>query len=189
MSWGTAILYLLFSIAQVHSLTCYTPPRGTPLPITVHCRELANAIIYAGNLPEYRAPRSWGRGLQDNETATKIPKLYWLPGRGPSSCALQIDVQPPNVFAVEKFTLTDVGVAAAMIINFCLIENRKLGLESLGETKQVDAVMMRADGPMLPDKGFGETIYLGGSMGSLAFASLAPTNQTSFELLDGIAES
>ena len=98
---------------------------------------------------------------------------------------MKIDIETPTDFAVEEFRLLDIGAAASLIVNFCLIENRKIGMELLGETRHVGARLVRAVCPSVLGEEVGETIELGGSMGQLRVASLSAINESALELIGG----
>ena len=51
------------------------------LPIPAQCRDLANALAYAANLPGGNAPKDWGRQLPNTAHTEKLPKVYWFGGR------------------------------------------------------------------------------------------------------------
>ncbi|KAL8950873.1 MAG: hypothetical protein Q9222_003127, partial [Ikaeria aurantiellina] len=91
---------LLFSthIYLALSLDCYPAPARTSLPVLDHCKELVWAITYASRLPHRNDPKEWGRGLRTTDMTEYLPKRYWLPQRGDSTCALIVDADPlfPN---------------------------------------------------------------------------------------------
>ena len=136
--------YVLFTISL--SLMCYYPPRGM-LPIPAHCRDLAGALIYASLLPGGNDLKTWGRFLPSAGNTEKLPKLYWLAGRGPTTCALELDAIPANPHAVEEFGLKAVAEATDRILNVCLYGRSQVGNETLGRTKGIVAKLGRTDGP------------------------------------------
>ncbi|KAI4089860.1 MAG: hypothetical protein LQ344_005119 [Seirophora lacunosa] len=130
------------------SLNCYPPPepRGQ-LPLLEHCQELAYALDTASHLPYSNDPKEWGRGLPSTDFTEHLPKVYWLPGRGPLTCALALDAEPGFPDAREVFRIGDVARAATGIVNRCLIARRQVGSEGLGRTGRVLAKLVRTDAP------------------------------------------
>ena len=70
----------------------------------------------------------WGRLLPTAFDTQHIPKVFWISGRGPTTCAIHVDVDAFNPFAVDSFRLSDVASAAEEVIAQCLVPNRKVGL-------------------------------------------------------------
>lgn len=143
--WFTLLLILPYS----YSLRCYPPPGSSPPPILAHCHELASALVYASHLPHNNQPKTWGRGLPSEGETESLPKTYWLAGRGPSTCALDLDADPQHLDAREVFQLRDVGFAARNIVAKCLEDNRYLGSDTLGPTGHVVGRIVRTDSPQL----------------------------------------
>lgn len=156
------------------SLTCYPPPRGGQLPITAHCEYLVDAILYASHLPHHNDVQTWGRGLPSDAHTESLPKTYWLAGRGPQTCAIDLDAESSHLDARENFRLRAVGIAGARIKDSCLKgNNRELGEERLGPTGHVIAKLVRSDSPhslrmtrgakVLAIPGFGELMVANGT--------------------------
>ncbi|KAI4202023.1 MAG: hypothetical protein LQ346_002045 [Caloplaca aetnensis] len=131
------------------ALDCYAPPHDGALPILEHCNELVHALIMACRLPHMNEPKTWGRGLPSNIRSEHLPKVYWLPGRGPQSCALSIDADPLHPDAREVFNLNAIRLAAARIVNICLVGRRQVGRDRLGRTGKVIAKLVRTDAPLV----------------------------------------
>ncbi|KAL8762722.1 MAG: hypothetical protein Q9184_001316 [Pyrenodesmia sp. 2 TL-2023] len=141
---------LLLSILPFsYALDCYPPPRGGDLPILEHCNELVHALIIACRLPHLNEPKTWGRGLRSGIHSEHLPKVYWLPGRGPQSCAVSLDADPLYPDAREVFGLSAIRVATARIVNVCLVGRRQIGRDRLGHTGKVVAKLVRTDGPSM----------------------------------------
>lgn len=141
---------LLLSILPFSfALDCYPPPRSGALPILEHCNELVHALIIASRLPHLNDPKTWGRGLPSGINSEHLPKVYWLPGRGPQSCALSLDVDPLYPDAREVFGLSAIRVAAARIIRICLVGRGQIGRDRLGSMGKVVAKLLRTDGPLM----------------------------------------
>lgn len=117
------------------------------LPIPAHCRDLAGALTYAASLPRGNDLKKWGRSLPSAGATENLPKIYWLAGRGPTTCAVELDAVPTNPDAVEEFGLKVVAEAAAMIVNICVYGQSRVGNETLGPTKGVVAELRRTDTP------------------------------------------
>ncbi|KAI4235950.1 MAG: hypothetical protein L6R40_006318 [Gallowayella cf. fulva] len=149
-------IILLLTIPFTVSLDCYPPPRGTKIPILDHCQELVHALHYASRLPPNEHAKEWGRGLPSTDFTEYLPKVYWLPGRGPQSCALSIDVDPLYPDAKEVFKLGDIAVAGTRIVNLCLIGRREIGRDFLGRTGKVTAKLVRTDTPKMIQAARGE---------------------------------
>ncbi|KAL8989115.1 MAG: hypothetical protein Q9169_008428 [Polycauliona sp. 2 TL-2023] len=143
------ILILLSILPFTSPLDCYAPPARTQLPIVDHCQELVYALLYASRLPHKNDPKTWGRGLRSTDFTEYLPKVYWLPGRGPRSCAVNLDVDPLHPEAREMFRLSDIATATIRMVNICLIGRREVGRDVLGSGGRVWAKLVRTDGPIL----------------------------------------
>ena len=73
--------------------------------------------------------KEWGRELPTTLDTQKVPKVFWISGRGPTTCAIHVDVDAYNPTAVDSFRFSDVASAAEEVIAQCLVRpNRKIGL-------------------------------------------------------------
>ena len=72
--------------------------------------------------------KAWGRRLPTTDDTQKVPKLFWIGGRGPVTCAVHVDVDDYDPIAVDNFRLSDVAAAAEDVIAQCLIPKGKVGL-------------------------------------------------------------
>ena len=70
----------------------------------------------------------WGRELPTTLDTQKVPKVFWISGRGPTTCAIHVDVDAYSPFAVDSFRVSDVASAAEEVIAQCLVPARKVGL-------------------------------------------------------------
>lgn len=61
------------------------------LPIVHHCQDLTDAIAYLSRLPNENNLRAWGRHLPTGPDTEKVPKVYWIVGRGPTTCAVHVE--------------------------------------------------------------------------------------------------
>ncbi|KAL8851867.1 MAG: hypothetical protein Q9221_003189, partial [Calogaya cf. arnoldii] len=142
-------LLLLSILPFAKSLDCYPPPARTQLPILEHCQELVYALTVASREPFKNTPKEWGRGLPSTDRTEYLPKIYWLPGRGPRMCGISMDVDPLFPDAKETFRLSDIAVATTRLVNICLIGKREIGRDFLGRTGKVVAKLVRTDSPRL----------------------------------------
>ncbi|KAL8840569.1 MAG: hypothetical protein Q9170_001255 [Blastenia crenularia] len=104
-------------------------------------------MVYASRRPHQDEVRTWGRGLPSEGRTESLPKTYWLAGRGPQTCAIDLDADPLHLDAREDFRLRAVGIAAARIEEMCLKTRRQVGRDHLGPTGHVVAKLVRSDAP------------------------------------------
>ena len=104
-----------------------TSPLG-PLPTINDCQDIADAVSFLSRLPRENNMKAWGRGLPTTDDTQKVPKIFWISGRGPVTCAIHVDVDAYDLWAVDDFRLSDVASAAEEVIAQCLIPRRKVGL-------------------------------------------------------------
>ncbi|KAL8722662.1 MAG: hypothetical protein Q9225_000894 [Loekoesia sp. 1 TL-2023] len=138
---------LLFALPFSLSLDCYPPPVGGQLPILAHCDDLVAALFYGSRLPHQDDAKTWGRGLPSDLHTESLPKLYWLAGRGPQTCAINLDADPLHPDARETFRLRAVAIGAARIEEVCLKNRREIGRDHLGPTGLVVAKLVRSEVP------------------------------------------
>ena len=98
------------------------------LPTVSDCTDIAEAVSGLARLPGENVMKVWGRGLPSTHDTQHVPKVFWLPGRGPTSCAIHVDVDEYSPFAADSFRLSDVASAAEEVIAQCLVPKRKVGL-------------------------------------------------------------
>ena len=79
-------------------------------------------------MPYENRMMAWGRELPTSLDTQQVPKVFWISGRGPTTCAIHVDVDAYSPFAVDSFRLSDVASAAEEVIAQCLIPKRKVGL-------------------------------------------------------------
>ncbi|KAL8951116.1 MAG: hypothetical protein Q9222_002888 [Ikaeria aurantiellina] len=106
-------------------------------------------MILASHLPHNNDVKAWGRGLPSAGETESLPKTYWLGGRGPSTCAMDLDADPQHPRARESFRLRSVAIAGRNIVHECLQSRRQLGLEFLGPTGHIVGRIVRTDSPYL----------------------------------------
>ena len=139
---------LLLILAFSSSLDCYPPSRGSQLPIVAHCDHLVGALFYASRLPAHDGAVTWGRGLPSDAHTESLPKIYWLAGRGPQTCALNLDADPLHPDTRETFRLRAVAIAAGRVTELCLKNRAQLGRDNLGPRGQVVGKIVRTDSPI-----------------------------------------
>lgn len=169
MSSVSISMVLVFILPFSAAFHCYPPRRSTYAPSLGECHELILRMILASFRPELIEPKTYGRGLPISDSTENLPKIYWLPDRGPYSCALGLDVDPQYPDARETFPFRDLGLAARSIVVGCLERRRWLGNETLGRTGHVVASIVRANSPrLLRATEGGEEIFTLPAMGRLA---------------------
>lgn len=72
--------------------------------------------------------KAWGRRLPSTLDTQKVPKVFWISGRGPTTCAVHVDVDSYDLWAVDDFRLADVASAAEEVVAQCLSAKSKVGL-------------------------------------------------------------
>ena len=74
-------------------------------------------------------------------------KIYWLPlpARAPQTCAFVLDADPRFPDAKDRFGLRTISIAAARVVNFCLLRSQRLGKETIGETGKIIGELIRLD--------------------------------------------
>jgi len=146
----TLLFAVLFSVyVPSRSMECLLP-RGA-LPTVRDCQDLTDAIAYLARFPGENNPKTWGRRLPSTTDTQNLPKIYWIVGRGPTTCAVHVDVNADDVFAIDTFRLSTVGLAAERVVSRCLVGERKIGLEYPSGGQHVYAKLVRTDAPFFLD--------------------------------------
>lgn len=104
-----------------------TAARGL-LPTISDCNELIEAITWLSRIPGENNMKAWGRRLPTSLDTQKVPKVFWISGRGPTTCAIHIDVDPYDLWAVDDFRLADVATVGEEVVAQCLSAKNKVGL-------------------------------------------------------------
>ncbi|KAL8737704.1 MAG: hypothetical protein Q9181_001422 [Wetmoreana brouardii] len=99
-------------------------------------------------MPHVNEPKTYGRGLRSEGAMESLPKVYWLGGLGPNTCAVHLDADNHFPDAHETFRFQDLALAARKAVNVCLEGRRCLGSDSLGFTHHVIANIVRAPPPL-----------------------------------------
>lgn len=121
------LLYASFTIYTHSQAAICMDPRG-PLPTIKDCEDIAEAVTYLSRLPGENDKKAWGRQLPTTPDTEKLPKVFWISGRGPITCAINVDVDGYDTLAVDDFRVSDVASAAKNVIAECLVPRRKVGL-------------------------------------------------------------
>lgn len=117
-----AITFCLYSTSS--ALECYT---GS-LPNPPDCEVLIAALYALSHTPGQNDPKEYGRTVQSDRYSEKIPKVYYLGGPEDYNCALYVDVEVTDFYAIDTFRLEDVARAANAIFTLCLVSQGKLGM-------------------------------------------------------------
>ena len=126
-------------------IECYRA--RSALPIASHCQDLIGAIDYLSRMPGQDNIRTWGARLPTTPDSMNLPQVYWIGGRGPETCAVHVDVDPLQYFAVDSFTQGSVSLTAAKIQVSCLVKQGLLGLDYPNGAKHVFVKLVRTDAP------------------------------------------
>ncbi len=146
----TSALFFLSSLYTVAKcLRCIAPPGA--LPTLPDCRDLTNAIAYVSHLPGENDLKTWGRLLPETPDTVNLPRVYWVSGQGPTTCAVQVDVSADDYLAVDEFRLRSVGVAAEEVVAQCLLRLRQIGISYPRPSQRVYAKVIRTDNPFLSE--------------------------------------
>ena len=148
-SWLFIALFLhFFPVAS--AVICFSSHHI--LPTSKDCHELIDALEFLARYPPYNLPMTWSRHVEDTSSNRKLPKDYWLQGRGPSTCAIHIDAVPWNVDAEESFQLKSVANLGEVLVEQCVVRRRQLGLAYPGIRELVQVRIVRTDAPWLKGK-------------------------------------
>lgn len=119
----------------------------TPLPPFRDCRIIIAGLEWVSAQPLERNPRDWGRAIPSTKTTEPLPRYFMIQGRKPpNECAVQLDVDPIDYYAVDTFSLAAVAQAARVVYWGCLVGKGMVGLEypNLNQ-KRVWAKLIRLD--------------------------------------------
>lgn len=138
------------SIDRCSGVKCHPPARGI-LPQTPHCAELIRQLLTASHAPGVLRAKDWGRRLNNTPTTVHLPKTYWISGAGPTTCGVQVDVDPRFPEAVERFGLMEVAYAAEHALSACLVRKGEVGMERVGLGRKVEVWLDRVDLSLVED--------------------------------------
>ena len=98
------------------------------LPDRMDCQILISALFRLSRLPGQNDPKEYGRTVHSDMYAEKIPKIYYLHGPEEYNCAILVDVDDADYYAVDTFRIEDVAVVGNTIFVNCLLSQAKIGL-------------------------------------------------------------
>lgn len=142
-----SLFLLAFSPTLSFAWICFPPPGIRP--ISRDCRTLILGLKELSLLPHENHLQRWGRHLPTTALRTvHLPKWYWLDEgpQPPTTCAVVVDVDGIDFFAVDTFRLKDVAAAAQTVYAQCLSQRDQLGLEFPSEEAHVYAKVVRFGG-------------------------------------------
>ncbi|KAL8964241.1 MAG: hypothetical protein Q9197_006983, partial [Variospora fuerteventurae] len=124
---------LIFLIpSTTTALTC-TPPPSVPPPRR-DCRAIIAGLRWLSTLPHERGTRSWGRHMASasGTGSETLPRVFRIEGRRPPNvCAVEVDVDPLDLYAVDVFSLEELMRAAARVYAVCLEGRGLVGREEV----------------------------------------------------------
>ncbi|KAL9002683.1 MAG: hypothetical protein Q9188_004409, partial [Gyalolechia gomerana] len=95
-----------------HAFRCFPSPSSL-LPPYRDCRVIIAGIDWLSTRATERGPRDWGRAVHTAATTERLPKFFMIQGRQPPNvCAVEVDVDPIDYYAIDTFTLEEVAEAA-----------------------------------------------------------------------------
>ena len=124
LSFQEFLLTITFCLYSTSSaLECYSGP----LPELADCQVLIGALYAWSRMPGQNDPKEYGRTMQSDRYSEKIPKMFYLEGPEDYNCALFVDVEVIDYYAVDTFRLQDLAWAADAVFAVCLVTETKLG--------------------------------------------------------------
>ena len=139
------------------------------LTSTISGRAVIAGISWVSSRPYENNERSWGRHLATTRTTENLPKLFQIEGRQPPNlCAVEVDVDPLDIYEIDKFRLSDLVTAGSAVYWGCLMGRAKIGIEypSSSEQRSVWAKLTRIQyvPPILSAARAGEVIRAVGQL-------------------------
>ena len=105
--------------------------------------------------------KAWGRRLPSTLDTQKVPKVFWISGRGPTTCAIHVDVDSYDLWAVDDFRLADVASAGEEVVVQCLTAKGKVGLAyPAGADGHVHAKVRTAGGRPICSTNIPRALYM-----------------------------
>ena len=121
-----SMLFTSFIYALSQAVVCIRAP--ALLPTISDCTTIVEAIGWLSRMQGENTMRAWGRHLPTTLDTQKVPKVFWISGRGPTTCAVHVDVDAYHPWAVDDFRLSDVAAAGEQVVAQCLMARSKIGL-------------------------------------------------------------
>ena len=121
-----SMLFTSFIYALSQAVVCIRPP--ALLPTVNDCTTIVEAISWLSRMPGENTMKAWGRNLPTTLDTQKVPKVFWISGRGPTTCAVHVDVDAYVPWAVDDFRVSDVATVGGQVLAECLVARSKIGL-------------------------------------------------------------
>ena len=139
--------------------------------MTITGRAIIAGISWVSSRPHENELRSWGRHLSTTRTTERLPKLFQIEGRQPPNlCAVEVDVDPLDIYEVDTFRLSDLVTAGSAVYWGCLMGQAKIGVEypGSGEERRVWAKLLRIEyvPPIVNAAKAGEVVRKVGDLGN-----------------------
>ena len=163
-----AVAFSLYTTSL--ALRCF-PGR---VPQLDHCVTLVGAISYISQLPMQDEPKEWGRTIETGPYAQKVPMSYLIEGPEQNTCAVYVDVNAEDYYAIDTFKVLDVAVAAHAVVTSC-VGLGQIGLARPAGVQHVFAKVMRSDGRRLLDGPNVEIVTLPNSTDRLIAIGAVPS--------------
>ena len=124
LSFQEFLLTITFCLYSASSaLECYS---GI-LPDLADCQILIGALYDLSRMPGQNDPKEYGRTMESSIYSEKIPKVFYLSGPEDYNCALFVDVEITDYYAIDTFRIQDLAWAANAVFAVCLVTEGRLG--------------------------------------------------------------
>ncbi len=120
--------FLLTVTFCLYSTSLATECFSGDLPSIQDCQILVMTLYRLAHMPGQDEPKEYGRTMETDIYSEKIPKSYFLDGPENYNCAIYLDVNADDYYAVDTFRLEDIAVAANTVLGHCIIARGQLGL-------------------------------------------------------------
>ena len=128
----------------IAAYTCTDRPEV--LPTLSECYFLIDALETLSVRPPYNVPMLWSRNTSDTITSNRLPKSYQLRTMVPNACSIFIDAIPSELNGNDTFHLTNVINVAEIVVERCLIRERRFGWGYPGMKDNIQVHVMRTSG-------------------------------------------
>ena len=129
---------------MIAAYTCTDRPEVLP-PLS-ECYFLIDALEKLSARWPYNAPMRWSRNTSDTVSSNRLPKSYELRTMVPNACAIRIDAIPEELDAEDTFQLTNVINVAEIVVERCLVRERRFGWGYPGMKGNIQVRITRATG-------------------------------------------
>ena len=119
------------------------------LPVLFHCQDLVDAIDHLARMPGENEVKAWGRRVPSTGPYTEhLPKVYYIQGQTLyTTCAVKVDVDRLDYFAVDSFRQSDVARSSGKVVDRCLLSQGMIGLDYPSVEGHVYVTIVRIDAP------------------------------------------